>query len=362
MHTIRLNLKKRSYNIYIGNRIISLLGQYIRKLNLGDAAYVITNALIKNNYGSRLSKSLRDAGLGVRFKVVPDTEKTKSLGYLSLIMEDLANYDKKRKIFIIAFGGGVIGDLVGFVASIYKRGTSYVQVPTTLLAQVDSSIGGKTAIDLIQGKNLLGAFYQPRLVLSDLALLKSLDLRQVRSGLAEVIKYGVIKDPQLFAYLEKNYQDIFSLKLSALEYIVWRCSYIKARIVEQDECETKGIRTILNFGHTLGHAIEAAGNYKSYNHGEAVALGMLLACELSKKLGLLTEKVSARIENLIQVIGLPQRIEKISLSDIIDAYYRDKKFIGPKNRFVLLEDIGLTKIVENLPFKLINETLKKRMK
>lgn len=360
MKLIKLNLKERSYNIIIGNNIINLLPKYIGKLNIGSDAYLITNASIKNKYGEIINKTLKQSGFSVRFKLVPDTEKSKSLYMVSSLIKDITDYDKKKRIFLIAFGGGVIGDLAGFAASIYKRGIAYIQVPTTLLAQVDSSIGGKTAVDIMQGKNLIGAFYQPRLVFSDVGFLKTLDLRQIGSGLAEVIKYALIKDPQLFAYLEKKYKDILALKQTALEYVVRRCSYIKAKIVQEDEKEEKGIRIILNFGHTLGHAIEAASAYKKYNHGEAIAVGMLIASDLSNKLGLISQEVSERIENLIKELGLPTKIQKVSIHDIIRAYYHDKKFIGAKNKFILIKDIGKTKIVENIPTGIIREVLKKR--
>jgi len=352
-------LAKRSYQIIIGFGIIKNLARYIRRLNLGTDAYVITNASIKNRYGNSLEKSLKQSGLSVRFKLVPDTEESKSIERASLIIKDLAHYDKAKRIFIVAFGGGVIGDLAGFVASVYKRGVPYLQVPTTLLAQVDSSIGGKTAVDLVEGKNLIGAFYQPRLVLSDVKFLKTLDQRQMRSGLAEVIKYAIIKDEKLFDYLEVRYKDILARRELCLEYIVRRCSFIKAGIVSSDEREETGIRTILNFGHTIGHAIEAAANYKVYNHGEAIAQGMLVASEISKSLGLINPKTAQRIETLIKKVGLPIKIEKVTLDNIIKAHYRDKKFIGLKNRFVLVKGIGKTKIVENVPLLIIKEAIKK---
>jgi len=361
MKVIRLNLKKRSYNIVVGSDIIRFLGRYTRKLNLGLAAYIITNASIKNKYGKVLTRSLKNSGIGFKFRLIPDTEKSKSLKIASLVLKDLVKFEKRRQVFIIAFGGGVIGDLSGFIASIYKRGIPYIQVPTTLLAQVDSGIGGKTAVDLPEAKNLIGTFCQPRLVFSDVNILTSLDSRQMRSGLAEVIKYAVVKDARLFRYLEKKYRDILAFKQSSLEFIVKRCSYIKANIIRQDEREEKGLRTILNFGHTLGHAIEAAAGYKKYNHGEAIALGMLLASDISNKLGFINNEISHRIENLIKSAGLPSRIKRISLKDIIEAHYRDKKFIGYKNRFVLIENIGRTKITKNIPLKVIKEALKKRV-
>lgn len=361
MHIIKLNLKKRSYNIIVGRDIIKLLGNYISNLKIGHDAYVITNARIKNKYGSLLYKTLKQAGFTVKFRLIPDAEESKSIDMASSVIEDIVRWGMRKRIFIIAFAGGVIGDLSGFIASIYKRGIPYVQVPTTLLAQVDSSIGGKTGVDLIQAKNLIGAFYQPRIVFTDIRLLKTLNARQLKSGLAEVIKYGIVRDPQLFKYLEKKYRDILALKEPALEFIVRRCSYIKVEIVQQDEREEKGIRTILNFGHTIGHAIEAAGRFKIYNHGEAIALGMLLACDISKKMRLISDEISQRIEGLIKRTGLPTRIKKVSLGDIIQAHYHDKKFIGTQNRFVLIEDIGKTKLVEDIPVKIIREVLKKRI-
>ncbi len=360
MHVLKLKLKEHGYNIIIGSNTLNLLGKYIRKLNIGSDAYVITNAFIKNKYGRILSKILKKSGFSVRFKVVPDTEKSKSIKVAASIINDITHYDKKRSLFIVALGGGVIGDLSGFTASIYKRGAPYIQVPTTLLAQVDSSIGGKTAVDLNEGKNLVGAFYQPRLVASDVSILRSLDARQIRAGIAEVIKYGVIKDAELFVYLEKNYQDILDLKSPALEFIVMRASKIKAKIVEQDEREEKGIRTILNFGHTIGHAIEAAAKFKGYNHGEAVALGMLVASDISNSLNLINRLTAQRIENLIKAVGLPDKIEKTPIRDIIKMHYHDKKFIGSANRFVLIKGIGQAKIVKNIPLEIIRQALQKR--
>jgi len=360
MKTIKVNLKKRSYNITVGSGIINLLGSYIRKLNIGNDAYIITNPLIKKRYAGLLDKTLKQSGFNLRYKLVPDSEKSKSIETAAAVIKDIANYDKKKQLFIIALGGGVIGDLAGFVASIYKRGTPYIQLPTTLLAQVDSSIGGKTAVDLNQGKNLVGAFYQPRLVFVDIKILKTLSLRQIRAALAEIIKYGVIKDRDLFVYLEKNYKDILKLKPEKLEFIVSRCVDIKSKVIQRDEREEKGIRTILNFGHTIGHALEAAGGFRKYNHGEAVALGMLVACGISKRLKLTNEEASKRIERLIAVMGLPTKIKNVRIADIIKAHYRDKKFTGSKNRFVLIKNIGETVITENIPLEIIRESLIER--
>ncbi|MDP2941751.1 MAG: 3-dehydroquinate synthase [Candidatus Omnitrophota bacterium] len=360
MKIIKLRLKKRSYSIIVGKNIIPSLGRRLRGLRVGQDGYIITNAKIKNICAKNIQKILRDSGFSLRFKIVPDSETSKSIGTASGVIADLARYDKKRSIFIIALGGGVVGDLSGFVAAVYKRGVPYIQLPTTLLAQVDSAIGGKTGVDLVEGKNLVGAFYQPRLVMSEIGFLKSLSLRQVRAGMAEVIKYGIIKDKALFSYLENNYPDILRLKPDALEFIVGRSSRIKAEIVSQDEREEAGLRTILNFGHTAGHAIEAAGGFKLYGHGEAVALGMLVAAGISSRLRLISESEGERIENLIRAVGLPTRIKGLVLSSIINAHYRDKKFIGTKNRFVLTKGISKTAIRENIPLEIIKDSLRER--
>ncbi|MFA5156264.1 MAG: 3-dehydroquinate synthase [Candidatus Omnitrophota bacterium] len=360
MKKIRLNLKKRSYDILVGSSILNKAGAYLKKLELGSDAYVITNPVIKKLHGKKLAAALSAAGLNYKFRLIADSEESKSLKAAYSVIEDLAAFDKKKKVFVIAFGGGVTGDLAGFVASIYKRGIPYVQIPTTLLAQVDSSIGGKTAVDLSRGKNLIGAFYQPRLVLSDTTLIKTLNMRQVLSGLAEVIKYGAIKDPGLFRYLEKNLKKIIAKNSAALELIVSRSSTIKAKIVEADEREEKGLRTILNFGHTIGHAIEAAGDYKRYNHGEAIALGMLAACDIGLMLGNMDIDTGKRIEKLISASGLPVKIKKILPQKIIAAHYYDKKFSGAKNKFVIAEKIGRAVVRKNIPLDTIKAALKNR--
>jgi len=358
MKAIKVNLKERSYRIIIGRGLLQQSGEIIRRLGIGNAAYVITNSLIQKKYGRRLSKALKGAGFSVRFKLIPDSERSKSMKVALSIISDLTAYDKKRQVFIAALGGGVIGDIAGFVASIYKRGIPYINLPTTLLSQVDSAIGGKTAVDLTVGKNLVGAFYQPRLVLSDTSTLDSLPARQLRAGLSEAIKYGIIKDRPLFVFLEKNYREIFALDSRKIEFIVYRCSRIKAGIIELDEKEKKGIRTVLNFGHTIGHAVEAASGFKGIGHGEAVAIGMVSAAYISKRLGLIEQAAYLRIKQLIRAVGLPTGIGRLSVSRIIKAHYRDKKFIGVKNRFVLIKGIGRPAIIKNIRLDIIRESLK----
>ncbi|MBP7217179.1 MAG: 3-dehydroquinate synthase [Candidatus Omnitrophica bacterium] len=360
MKLITVNLRKKSYPIIIGSKALSAINTKIRSMRLGKNAYIITNAYLKNKYGSLLRNELISCLNSVTFSLIPDSEKSKSLTIAYKLMRDIAYRYPKGDVFIVAFGGGVIGDLAGFVASIYKRGIPYIQIPTTLLAQVDSSIGGKTAVDLACGKNLVGAFYQPRLVASETFFLKTLSKRQIRSGLAEVLKYGIIHDAALFNFLEKEYNKVLALNPKALEYIVTRSSAIKARIVEQDEFEQLGIRTKLNFGHTIGHAIEAAGGFKRYTHGEAIALGMLIAADISCAYGLITQETAQRIERLMHRLELPTRLKNVAVSKIIAAHYHDKKFTGGKNRFVLLEKIGKTKTVTAVDLTVIRQAILKR--
>jgi len=356
---LKVNLGPRSYNIIIGRGILNKLGLELLKLQAGTDAYIITNSWLKNKYGAELQKCLRKSGFNSHFKIVPNSEKSKSLEAASVVIKDLAAWDRRRRVFIIAFGGGVVGDLAGFVASLYKRGTSYVQVPTTLLAQVDSSIGGKTAVDLDLGKNLVGAFYQPRLVFSEINFLKSLDKKQLASGMAEVIKYAVIKDSRLFSFLENKYKDVLRNDPAALEKIVCACGGIKAGIVSRDEKEFLGLRTILNFGHTIGHAVEAAGGYKGYNHGEAVSLGMVVAADLSRLLKLIDPGLVSRIRELLRLYGLPVKLKGVSTEKIIRAHYRDKKFIGKENKLVLISGLARPKIARNVPLSLIKEAVGK---
>jgi 3-dehydroquinate synthase len=358
MHAIKVRLKERSYDIVIGSTILDKLSGYANRLDLGTDAYIITNASLKKRFGSRLTRSLKAGGLKCRVKIVADSESAKDIQTVACVIRDLAKFDLKRRPFIIALGGGVVGDLSGFIASVYKRGIPYVQVPTTLLAQVDSSIGGKTAVDLSEGKNLVGAFYQPKLVFTDVALLKSLDKRQVSSGLAEVIKYGIIKDKKLFSYLEKKYREALDLEEGALLYIVKSCAKVKADIVSSDEREKRQLRTCLNFGHTIGHAIEAASGYKGYNHGEAVALGMLAALGISVKLGLADSCLLERARALIKNVGLPSKLKGVSPAKILSRHYHDKKFSGKSNKFVLVSGLGKVKIVKDVPLGVIRQSVR----
>lgn len=357
MEEIIVNLKENKYKIVIGYKIFSQLGRLVQDLNIGQDAVIITNHLIKNLYGKNIEKSLKENAISTKFLTIPDTEKSKSINHIIKLCEEIGLYDKQKSIFLVALGGGVVGDVTGFVASIYKRGVPYIQIPTTLLAQVDSSIGGKTGVDLKIAKNLVGSFYQPKLVFTDLLFLGTLSIHDIKSGFAEIIKTAIIKDASLFSYLEKNINHILKLDKNILEKIIFRCAQIKAQIVTIDERETKNIRTILNFGHTIGHAIEAATNYTRYTHGEAVAIGMVCASKISERLGYIENKTFREIEDLIAKADLPIKIKNVEVKKIIDSSLRDKKFIKGKNRFVLIEDIGKAFIKENISLEIIKEVL-----
>lgn len=358
MKRIFIDLKERSYSIVICYNGLTRLGKFIKSLNLGTDAIIITNPGVKRFFGDIVKNSLTSSGFNVRFETVPDTEKAKSTGCCIKLLNNISEFDAShRQIFIVALGGGVVGDLAGFVASVYRRGVPYIQVPTTLLAQVDSAIGGKAGIDLRAGKNLVGSFYQPRLVFSDIALIKTLPQSDFISGLAEVIKYGIIKSPDLFEFLEQNYKKILKRDRQSLLYIVSLCSSIKAGIVEKDERDNKGIRVILNLGHTVGHAIESAARYKLYSHGHAVALGILSASLISNRIGLLDRKDYDRIKGLIERMELPSAIEGVDINAILSAQEHDKKFIHGINRFVFPVKIGRVVLKEDIPKSLIEDAI-----
>jgi 3-dehydroquinate synthase len=354
---VTVKLKNNSYTITIGQGILGKFPQFIRTLGLGKDALVISHPVIERLHGGKLSAVLKKAGYTVRILNVPEGEKSKSAACALRLLKQISVYDVDKKIFIIALGGGVIGDLAGFVAAIYKRGVPYIHVPTTLLAQIDSSIGGKTAIDLETGKNLVGAFYQPSLVFADTGVLKTLDKRQIRNGLAEAIKYGIIGDAKLFDYIEANHKKFFKGDIGVLNFIVQRCARIKAKIVSEDEKETKGLRTVLNFGHTVGHAVEAASRYDQYHHGESVGLGMRVAARISVSMGLLTRPQELRINQLISSVGLPEKIAGVRLAKVMDLMRHDKKFTAGHNRFVLAQKIGQVKVVCDVPANIITQAI-----
>jgi len=358
MREIKVNLDKRTYTIYIGNNILKSIFRPLRPHFAQRPLLIVTNKNISARIGKKLLQPLKAVNKDVTCMEVPDSERAKSFKVYSQIVSALSRLGKGIKPAIIAFGGGVVGDVAGFAAATYRRGIPFIQVPTTLLAQVDSSIGGKVAIDLPQAKNLVGSFYQPAAVISDLSLLNTLPKKQIKNGLAEIIKYGVIYDASFFKYLETNVGKILKLSAHELESSVFKSAYIKARVVEADELDNSGIRVILNFGHTFAHAIETAFRYSlSYTHGEAVAIGMALASSLAVKMKMFSMSDSERITNLILNAGLPIRFKKSEIDKVSEAIRFDKKFTSGKNRFVLPRRIGQVRTVEGVPWKLIESVL-----
>ncbi|MDP2928904.1 MAG: 3-dehydroquinate synthase, partial [Candidatus Omnitrophota bacterium] len=351
--------------IVIGSNTLDKVGGIVKSLNIGKDIFIVTDQKVGRLYARRVTKSFKSAGFTDIGEIqIAEGESSKTWSTYGKILEKIHDFDKyqEKKIVIVTLGGGVVGDLGGFAAGTYRRGINYVQIPTTLLGQVDCGLGGKVGVNLKEAKNLLGLFWQPKLVFMDLAVLKTLDDREVRSGLAEIIKYGVITDPNLFGYIEKHLDRILRCDFSCLEHIILRCVKIKAKITEIDERDEKDIRIILNFGHTIGHAIEAASGYKVYKHGEAISIGMLCAGEIAGRLGLFSSKDFSRLDILIGRAGLPKKIKKCSIENIMKSMRHDKKFIDGVNRFVLPVKIGRVKIVKDIREDLVKDVIEKRMK
>jgi 3-dehydroquinate synthase len=340
MKTLTVNLGERSYPIYVGQDILSRAGEFLRMAGLPGRVAVVTNPIVAEFYLDRVSQSLNHAGFEVTPVLIPNGEEHKSHASLTTIYDSLVNARLERKSCVLALGGGVIGDIAGFAAATYLRGVPYVQIPTTLLAQVDSSVGGKTGINHQHGKNLIGAFYQPRLVLIDVDALTTLPPRELIAGLAEVIKYGIIEDAELFHLLENKVDRLIGLDRELLIQVVTTSCAIKARVVEQDEREDD-YRAVLNFGHTVGHALEAATEYREFLHGEAVAIGMVKAAAISSRYGFCDQRSLGRIRGLIEKAGLPAGLpENVTAASLISAMEIDKKSAGGKIKFVVCAGVG----------------------
>ena len=346
MRIVPVSLGSRSYEIKVGGSLLSRLGAECAALKLGKRCAVITDSNVGKKFAKATLKSLSSAGFEPVLITVPAGEKSKCLTVVEKCHDQLARHRLERKSFIVALGGGVVGDLAGFVAATYLRGIPFVQVPTSLLAQVDSSVGGKTGVNLKSGKNLVGAFYQPRLVLCDLETLKTLPRREYVSGLAEVIKYGIIYDAGLFAQLERQLPKLLKRDATTLRDVIARCCEIKADVVSQDETES-GLRAILNFGHTIGHAIENSIGYGKYLHGEAISIGQVAAAKLSHQLLGLPASDVTRIEKLFVQAGLSvkNQLDAAKREKLFAAMQLDKKVSGGEIKFVLAQKIG--KVVWN---------------
>src|SRR5574337_1783512 len=333
--TVTIDLGDRRYDIAIAPALLGGLAGY-PALPIGTSALVVTNTSVQPLYGAQLVRQLERRYAQVHTVMLPDGEEHKNWQTLNLIFDALLTHGCDRKTVLYALGGGVIGDMAGFAAACYMRGVPFVQVPTTLLAQVDSSVGGKTAINHPLGKNMIGAFYQPRLVICDLSTLDTLPDRELSAGLAEVIKYGPIADMAFFAWLEANLDALVARVPAALAGAVRRCCEIKAAVVGRDERES-GLRAILNFGHTFGHAIEAGLGYGEWLHGEAVGCGMVMAADLSRRVGLVGGDFAARLSRLIERAGLPVRGPGLGADRWLELMRIDKKAEGGEIRFVLID-------------------------
>jgi 3-dehydroquinate synthase len=355
MQTLSVALAERSYPIHVGAGLLER-SELIVPLLARRKVAVVTNTTVAPLFLERFAAALARAGVEVLRIVVPDGEEHKDWPTLSAIFDALLKERCGRDCTLIALGGGVIGDLAGFAAATYQRGVRYIQVPTTLLAQVDSSVGGKTAINHPLGKNMIGAFHQPQLVLADMDTLKTLPDRELRAGLAEVIKHGLIIDAAFFGWLEGNIERLLARDPEALEHAVLRSVAIKADVVAKDEREN-GMRALLNFGHTFGHAIETGLGYGSWLHGEAVAAGMVMAADLSRELGLVSEADIGRIRGLLQRAGLPTEARGIDPERFRSLMSTDKKAREGRIHFVLLERLGAATLRSDIPPRALDHML-----
>ncbi|MFC1558417.1 3-dehydroquinate synthase [candidate division KSB1 bacterium] len=361
MKTVTVDLGERSYPIYVEDGCLTNIGEYLAKHYSGKRAALITDSIVKNYYAAPVEKSLEDSGFEVTLVEMPPGEKFKTLSVLESVFDRLIEKSFSRDTVIISLGGGVVGDLAGFAAAALLRGVKFVQIPTTIIAQTDSSVGGKVAVNHRLGKNLIGAFYQPLFVFIDPGVLKTLPPREVNAGMSEVIKYGAIKDEAFFTFIEENCENLKSLQdMEKIEKALIRSCEIKAEVVNIDEKES-GLRRILNFGHTIGHAIENITDYKVYLHGEAIALGMIAAGWISTELGMIDKDKFNRLEQVVRKIDIPKpvlngTVRNKNISDsLLEAIARDKKVKKGKVNFVLLNDIGETAIRDDVPDELIKD-------
>lgn len=358
MRTLTVQLGTRSYPIHIGSGLLDRVELVLERMPQMTAA-VVTNTTIEPLYCRRFAATLEARGVRVVPVVLPDGEAYKNWESLNHIFDLLIAGRCERRTTIIAVGGGVIGDLAGFAAAVYQRGVPFIQVPTTLLAHVDSAVGGKTAINHPSGKNMIGAFYQPRAVIIDTDTLQSLPEREFAAGIAEVIKYGAIRDGAFFEWLEQHIDELLARDPGALGHAIERSCTNKAEVVGQDERET-GDRALLNYGHTFGHAIETGVGYGAWLHGEAVAAGMVLAARLSRRLGYLDDTDVERIAALLRRAGLPVHAPELSVERYFELMAHDKKVEGGRLRFILLRRLGEAFLAADVPESAVEETLAQR--
>lgn len=356
---LEVALEARSYQIEIGTGLLEQCGEKIAPLVKGRQAAVVTDSNVGPLYSAMVQKSLEQQGFAVTVVTIPAGESSKSWQQAEQILTVLLEHRFHRDGCVIALGGGVVGDLAGFVASVYQRGIAFVQIPTSLLAQVDSSVGGKVAVNHALGKNMIGAFYQPQLVLVDLDTLQTLEQRHWQNGLAEVVKYGVIYDAEFFRYLQQHTAAILQRDLQAAAEIIANCCRLKAEVVALDEREG-GVRAKLNYGHTIGHGLELAGHYQGYLHGEAVAVGMVLAARYAAQKGMCDAEVETEVAALLRQFMLPTKADAaLALTEVMDSMMLDKKVQDGKLVFILPEALGRVKIIKDVSQEEIAALLQK---
>ncbi len=339
--TLSVELGKRSYNIMIGSGLLGSLGPIVKdNLKRIEKVVLISNDTVGPIYAKGVMESLKSLEIKVDYIEVATGEEAKSLDSAHLIYRRLLETKSDRGTVVAALGGGVVGDLVGFTASTFMRGLDYIQIPTTLLAQVDSSVGGKTAVNLPEAKNIVGSFFQPKFVMIDLDTLKTLPVRELKAGLGEVIKYGFISGNELLQKIDNRLEDILSRDFEGLRQIVFRCCEYKADVVEADEFDEKDIRAVLNYGHTIGHALEAVSGYDHYRHGEAISIGMVGAAMISERLGFIDEALVKRHKEILAKAGLPTSYQGIDPGEILEVMEKDKKRRAGVHVMILLSDIG----------------------
>lgn len=356
LHSLEVDLGKDSYSITMGYDILSHCINDLARITPEKRVQIISDSQVYGLYGEKLETLLKEAGYSSLSHVIAPGEESKSWSQAGLILEEMLRKNLSRKTPVLALGGGIVGDLAGFVAAVYRRGVPFIQIPTTLLAQVDSSVGGKVAVNHPLGKNMLGSFYQPAAVWSELSVLGTLPPKEWSAGMAEVLKYALIRDKEFFIFLETNAAALEQKDPGLLPAMVERCCRIKAEVVGRDERD-EGLRNILNFGHTIGHALEGATRFKSYRHGEAVAVGMMGALKMAELFGLIEYSLLERVKCLLAAWDLPTAFPS-RLKDEVEAQLRfDKKFSAGENVFILIEALGQVAIHRNVPQQIIKEVL-----
>ena len=360
MRKVRVALGEESYDILIGYGLEKELQAFVQGAGFSKQAMLVTDSNVGPLYGEKVRAILEAGGLRVSVVTIPAGESSKCLAVAEKLYTRAIELGLDRKSPIFALGGGVVGDLAGFIAATYMRGVPFVQLPTSLLAQVDSSVGGKVAVNHALGKNLIGAFYQPKGVFMDLSMMESLPKREIATGLGEIIKYGIIYDADFFSYLEQHADAVLALEREAAVHMIARSCEIKAAVVSEDEKES-GLRRILNFGHTMAHAIEKETGYIRYNHGEAVAIGMIGAADISARLGMIQEADVARVEALVARMQLPTKAEGCTVDAMYRDIFHDKKTINGKVNWVLMQGIGKVTCRNDVPEDIVREAMAARI-